>query len=422
MKTLILASQSPRRQVLLKQLGLEFSVIPSDIEESFYENLSPIEMVQRLAADKAEAVALNQDGIIVAADTIVVLDHRIMGKPCSKEEAYAMLSALSGKRHQVITGVCVYNTTTQKRECVAEQTDVFFRALSDEEIGTYIASGEPFDKAGGYGIQGLGALLVEKIVGCYFNVVGLPLNRLGLMLKKQGVNILGGKCLMHYNVAIKDMPVEMRPREKMIARGESSLSDAELLAIILGNGTKDCSAIELANKLLIDHRGLRNLREVSLEELTQEKGIGPAKAVSIKAALELGRRMALVSQQRYLIHSPEDVKNLVMEEMRYFDREHFRVLYLDRKGGLILWEDVSVGGLHSSIVHPREVFKTAVKRSAASMILVHNHPSGDPSPSREDVEVSKRLIEAGQVMGIEVLDHVVIGESSYCSLKEQALI
>lgn len=192
MTSLILASQSPRRQVLLKQLGLEFSVIPSNIEEQFYETLSPVELVQRLAIDKAEAVALKEEGIIIAADTIVVLDQEIMGKPCSKEEAYAMLSALSGKRHQVITGVCVYDTTTQKQEYAAEQTEVFFRSLSDEEIESYIASGEPFDKAGSYGIQGLGALLIEKIVGCYFNVVGLPLNRLGLMLKKQGVNVLGG--------------------------------------------------------------------------------------------------------------------------------------------------------------------------------------------------------------------------------------
>jgi DNA repair protein RadC len=113
---------------------------------------------------------------------------------------------------------------------------------------------------------------------------------------------------------------------------------------------------------------------------------------------------------------------MLIQEMRGLDREHFKVLYLDRKGGLIVKEDVSVGGLHSSIVHPREVFKTAVKRSAASIILAHNHPSGDPTPSREDVDITRRLIEAGKLMGIEVLDHVVIGENTYCSLKEKGLI
>ncbi len=227
---------------------------------------------------------------------------------------------------------------------------------------------------------------------------------------------------MQYYVAMKDMPADMRPREKMLTQGEDGLSDAELLAIILGNGTRNLSALDLANKLIIEHKGLRNLKELSLDELTDEKGIGPAKAVSIKAAIEIGRRIAMGYRERQTIRSPEDAKNLVMEEMRYFDREHFRVLYLDRKGGLIVWEDVSVGGLHSSIVHPREVFKTAVKRSAASIILIHNHPSGDPSPSREDIDVTHRLADAGKIMGIEVLDHIVIGEATYYSLKEQGLI
>lgn len=227
---------------------------------------------------------------------------------------------------------------------------------------------------------------------------------------------------MEYGIAIKDMPEDMRPREKVMARGETSLTDSELLAIILGMGTKNVSAIDLANLLLVSYGSLRHLKEASLEELIAHKGIGPAKAVSIKAAIELGRRIALDLKGRTSIKSPEDVKNMVMEEMRYFDREHFRVLYLDRKAGLVTMEDVSVGGLHSSIVHPREVFKTAIKRSAASIILIHNHPSGDPSPSREDIEVTRRLMEAGDIMGIEVLDHIIIGNGTYCSLKAKGSI
>lgn len=221
---------------------------------------------------------------------------------------------------------------------------------------------------------------------------------------------------------IKEMPEMMRPREKLITRGEKSLSDAELLAIILGMGTKKISALGIANILLVKHGSLRYLRDASLEELVEERGIGPAKAVSIKAAVEIGRRIAMDVQVKAPVKSPEDVKELVMEEMRYFDREHFRVLYLDRKNGLLAMEDVSIGSLHSSIVHPREVFKTAVKKSAAAIILVHNHPSGDPGPSREDIEVTRRLIEAGNIMGIEVLDHIIIGDNTYCSLKAKSLI
>jgi DNA repair protein RadC len=209
-------------------------------------------------------------------------------------------------------------------------------------------------------------------------------------------------------------------------KGETILTEAELLAIVLGGGTKKINALDLAMRLLARYKNLRQLREASLEELMVEKGIGPAKAVSIKAALELGRRAAIDANNKMYIKSPEDVINAAasanMEEMRYFDREHFRVMYLDRKGGLLVMEDVSVGGLHSSIVHPREVFKTAVKKSAASMILVHNHPSGDPTPSREDIDITNRLINAGKLMGIEVLDHVIIGDNTYCSLKARGLI
>lgn len=234
---------------------------------------------------------------------------------------------------------------------------------------------------------------------------------------------LRGIRLNDYHVTIKDMPENMRPREKLLQQGESSLSDAELLAIILGQGIVGKTALDIANHVLINHEGrLRYLMEATVDELTKEPGIGEAKAVTIKAAVEIGRRISIGQQHKITIKSPEDVKNAFMEDMRFLDRERFRVLYLDRKNGIILWEDVSVGGLHSSIVHPREVFKTAVKNSAASIILIHNHPSGDPTPSKEDVETTKGLIEAGKIMGINVLDHIIIGYDSYCSLKNKGLI
>lgn len=228
--------------------------------------------------------------------------------------------------------------------------------------------------------------------------------------------------MSYHAVGIKELPEDMRPREKLAKFGEGRLDDHELIAIILGMGTTKINALDLARQIMIKYRTLRRLKEASLEELMSERGIGMAKAVSIKAAIELGRRLALSQESKPVITSPEDVKTLVMEDMRYLDREHFKVIYLDRKGGIIVTEDISVGGLHSSMAHPREVFKNAVKRSAASIILVHNHPSGDPHPSNEDMETTRRLVEAGQIVGIEVLDHVIIGDNRYCSMKSRGLI
>lgn len=233
--------------------------------------------------------------------------------------------------------------------------------------------------------------------------------------------------MSEYKIGIKDLPETMRPREKLIERGEASLDDYELLGIILGSGNREENAVDLGKRLLMEHdNNLRYFMNASLEELMQSKGIGPAKAVSIKAAIELGRRVLTTVPPKRIIKSPDDVVNAVREmaadEMRFYDREHFRVMYLDRKGGLLAVEEISVGGLSSSIAHPREVFKNAVKRSAASIILIHNHPSGDPSPSMEDIELTRRMIEAGNIMGIEVLDHIIIGESNQCSLKGRGLI
>jgi len=190
---IILASASPRRYQLLKQLGLEFTVVPADLDEKAIIAPSPRELAAKLANQKAELIAsLYPQAVVIAADTMVVIDESVLGKPDDEEAARLMLSQLSGRGHQVITGLSVHCLAQEYKKTVAEITEVVFRSLSPDEIEAYIKSEEPFDKAGGYGIQGLGALLVEKIDGCYFNVVGLPLNRLGLVLREVGVNILGG--------------------------------------------------------------------------------------------------------------------------------------------------------------------------------------------------------------------------------------
>ncbi|AYO30980.1 MAG: repair protein RadC [Thermoanaerobacteraceae bacterium] len=231
---------------------------------------------------------------------------------------------------------------------------------------------------------------------------------------------------MTKSFTIKDLPKEERPRERLERYGAQVLSDAELLALLIRTGTPTESALVLAQRILKGDgakSGLAFVADSSIEELSKIKGIGLAKSVQIKAAVELGRRISsYTGQNPTVINTPVDVKNLLMEEMRFLEKEHFKVILLNIKNHVISVEDVSVGSLNSSIVHPREVFKPAIRRSSASMILVHNHPSGDPAPSREDVEITRRLIEAGKILGIEVVDHVIIGNGVYISLREKGII
>ncbi|QPA30230.1 RadC family protein [Thermaerobacillus caldiproteolyticus] len=222
------------------------------------------------------------------------------------------------------------------------------------------------------------------------------------------------------SLMIRDVPKESRPRERLVMNGPESLADHELLAILLRTGTKEESALQLAHRLLHHFEGLRQLKDATIEEMTSLKGIGTAKAIQILAALELGRRISRLSYHgRYVIRSPEDGAKYVMNDMRFLSQEHFVAIYLNTKNQVIHRKTVFIGSLNASIVHPREVFKEAIKRSAASIICAHNHPSGDPTPSREDLEVTKRLVECGRMIGIEVLDHLIIGDQKFISLKEK---
>ncbi|PMC37165.1 hypothetical protein CJ195_14035 [Bacillus sp. UMB0899] len=222
---------------------------------------------------------------------------------------------------------------------------------------------------------------------------------------------------------IRDFPQDERPRERLLNEGADKLSNQELLAILLRTGTKKESVLELSQKLLKHFEGLRMLKDASVNEITTISGIGTAKAVQILSALELGRRMnRLTYDDRFVIRSPQDGANYVMEEMRFLSQEHFVCLYLNTKNQVLHKQTVFIGSLNASIVHPREVYKEALKRSAASLICIHNHPSGDPTPSREDIEVTKRLTECGKMLGIELLDHLIIGEQKFVSLKEKGYI
>jgi DNA repair protein RadC len=222
---------------------------------------------------------------------------------------------------------------------------------------------------------------------------------------------------------IRDVPKDARPRERLLSSGPESLADHELLAILLRTGTKEESVLQLAHRLIKHFEGLRLLKDATIEEITSIKGIGTTKAVQILAAIELGRRISRLSyNERYVIRSPEDGAKYVMEDMRFLSQEHFVAIYLNTKNQVIHRKTVFIGSLNASIVHPREVFKEAIKRSAASIICVHNHPSGDPTPSREDIDVTKRLAECGRIVGIELLDHLIIGDQKFVSLKEKGYV
>lgn len=223
---------------------------------------------------------------------------------------------------------------------------------------------------------------------------------------------------------MKDLPEGERPREKLLNYGARSLSNSELIAIIIRMGSREFSAIDLANKLLtIKEEGLPYLANASIEEMTSVKGIGECKAAQVLAAIELGRRTVLENlKEKKKITSPLDVVEFFMAEMEHLKKEHFKIVMLDTKNQIIATEEVSVGNLNSSIVHPREVYKEAIKRSSASIILVHNHPSGDPTPSKEDINITRRLVECGELLGIRVLDHVIIGKKRHISLKEMEIL
>lgn len=222
--------------------------------------------------------------------------------------------------------------------------------------------------------------------------------------------------------SIRNYPEQVRPREKMLALGAEALSDQELLAILIRTGTKDKSALDLA-QFLLNQGGLALLAQLSIDEMLRQRGLGLAKAAQLKAAVELGKRMSRQkSGPRPLIRTPQEAAQLVMAEMSYLDREHFRVINLNTKNQVMAIDTVSIGSLNASLVHPREVFKLPLKRSAASLILLHNHPSGDTAPSTEDLAITRRLCEAGQLLGINIIDHLIIGHNNYCSMKENGFI
>jgi len=227
---------------------------------------------------------------------------------------------------------------------------------------------------------------------------------------------------MNKSFTIHDLPNEERPRERLIKFGEQALSAQELLQVILGRGVAGESVAVMAQKLLTQFGSLQKLAEASIEELSSIKGIGLAKATQLKAVFEIGRRISTQtpSYKSKELTDPKKAYKLIKNKLKDYHKEHFYIIALNSRNHSIA--EVSVGSLNASIVHPREVFAEAIKNKAASVIFAHNHPSGDPEPSEEDLVITKRLTEAGKILGIEIVDHIIAGKSGYFSFKEKEMI
>lgn len=223
---------------------------------------------------------------------------------------------------------------------------------------------------------------------------------------------------------IKDLPEQSRPRERFLKYGPETLSDAELFAIILRTGTLDENVVDMSNRLIAEY-GLDKLFECSLKELQKIKGIGPSKAMQILTISELGKRYNQLKQSNNLnrrkISCAKDVFNHFHEMLKDKKEENFFILMLNIQNNIIGEKLISKGILDASIIHPREVFRPAIKNSASKIILIHNHPSGDPKPSEEDLEITEKLMKVGKELGIRVLDHIIIGDEKFWSWKEKRL-
>lgn len=225
------------------------------------------------------------------------------------------------------------------------------------------------------------------------------------------------------STTIKNLPKPERPRERLNQLGPGALSVQELIAIILRLGTNGVSAVELANRLLARFENLKALADSSVIELSGITGMGEAKAVSLKAAFELGRRLNSFSGgTRPVIKAPEVLYNLIKDEMQFLAQEIFKVVILNTKNEVIRIETVTVGTINTNIIHTRELFRPAIRANANSVILVHNHPSGDPAPSKEDILITQKLIDAGRIVDIEIEDHIIIGDGRFVSMRERGFI
>ncbi|MCQ3815762.1 RadC family protein [Staphylococcus xylosus] len=218
---------------------------------------------------------------------------------------------------------------------------------------------------------------------------------------------------------IKELANNQKPRERLINNGSAHLSDVELLAILINTGRKGFSSLDIANELLKSVESLKQLKALSINDLNKVKGIGLYKALILKAAFELGERMHSGSlEEKIQITSPQDVANFMMGKMEHLTQEKFIVLFLNSKNVIIKQKTIFIGTLNSSVIHPREIFSEAIKCASNAIVVLHNHPSGDTTPSKEDIRATNRLRKCGEILGIDLLDHIIIGDHTYMSMVE----
>ncbi|MEO0083668.1 MAG: DNA repair protein RadC [candidate division WOR-3 bacterium] len=229
---------------------------------------------------------------------------------------------------------------------------------------------------------------------------------------------------MKKSFTVHDLPKTERPRERLKKFGAEALSAQELLAIIIGRGSPKQSVMKIAQELLTTFGSIKAISNATIEQLDAVTGIGPAKAMQIKACFELAKRKNLEPEnnQDAYIETPKDVVNIISKELADKTKEHFKIIMLNTRNKVIGVSGISIGTLNASLVHPREVFKAAIDHCSASIILVHNHPSGDPEPSDDDLIMTKRLVDSGKLVGIEVIDHIIIGKNGYYSFKDKKLL
>jgi DNA repair protein RadC len=229
--------------------------------------------------------------------------------------------------------------------------------------------------------------------------------------------------LKESSFTVHDLPKPERPRERLKQFGPEALSAQELLALIIGRGVSKKSVMTIAQELLIKFGNIKAISEATIEELSQIKGIGFAKAVQIKACFELGKRKDLEPEFKdFDIKDPQSVIKAIRASIKDKAKEHFKLILLNARNKILGISTISIGSLNASIVHPREVFKDAILHNAYSVVLAHNHPSGDPEPSENDIKMTKKLVESGKILGIEVIDHIIIGKNEFCSFKERGLL
>lgn len=225
-----------------------------------------------------------------------------------------------------------------------------------------------------------------------------------------------------YRLRLKELPPAALPRERLVSHGPAALTDAELLAILLRVGVEGTNVLQLAQELLVEYHGWSGLLRADYAELCRKRGLGAAKAATLKAALEIGRRLLLAGgEERLQIRSPTDAADLLMLEMGHLDQEHLRTVLLDTKNRVQHVSTIYIGSVNSAMIRIGEVFKEAIRRNSTALIVAHNHPSGDPTPSPEDILVTRQIVEAGKLLDVDVLDHLVIGRGRWVSMRERGL-